>query len=56
MAVESIFEGLISLFVVIVLAWALGPVLMQLSPNYSWIFYIGIIAAILAILASLFKR
>jgi uncharacterized membrane protein YqjE len=51
-----IFEAIITIFITIVLAYALIPVISELSPGYEWIFYLAIIVAIISLIVGIWTR
>lgn len=51
-----VFEAIITIFVTIILAYALIPIISQISPDYAWMFYLAIIVAIISLIGGIWSR
>lgn len=47
-----IIEAVVGIFIAVLLAIVLGPVLSQINPSQTWIFYLGVVAVIIAAIIS----
>jgi len=53
---QLLVEGIISIFVAIILLVVLVPVLSQLNSPYVWVFYMSIVALIFSVIVAIFAK
>jgi L-asparagine transporter-like permease len=51
-----LIESMLTIFLILFLAYVLVPVIYELTPNYLWIFYSFIAFVILLIILTFYKR
>ncbi len=54
--ISFVFEALLTIFIIIIITYALGPILTELAPGYSLLFFFVIVAMIISIIIGIISR